>query len=161
MGALNDIGGPQAAIKGRRQLQAINGEGLFQGFPLAGRSSRVKGRQPVRPFPELGLAPLPGQVLSRLHHRFHPSCQVIRRSSQRIENFPGQSYRLGEVGIKKSPHGAVAPLLADLAHREHRHAEMRPRAPPRKDKSTALRATHSPATGHKEGTSWGKLQGGL
>ena len=57
-------------------------------------------------------------------------------------------------GIKKSARGAVALLLADLARREHRHPEMRPQTSPRKDKSTALRATHSPTTARK-----GDIQG--
>ena len=55
-------------------------------------------------------------------------------------------------GIKKSARGAVALLLADLARREHRQPEMRPQTSPRKDKSTALRATHSPATATEGGT---------
>ena len=55
-------------------------------------------------------------------------------------------------GIKESARGAVALLLADLARREHRQPEMRPQTSPRKDKSTALRATHSPATARKGGT---------
>jgi hypothetical protein len=33
MGVLDDIGGAQAPAQGRRQLQAINGEGFFQAFP--------------------------------------------------------------------------------------------------------------------------------
>ena len=52
-------------------------------------------------------------------------------------------------GIKESAWGVVAPLLADLARRGHRHPEMRPQTSPRKDKSTAHRATHSPATARK------------
>jgi len=50
--------------------------------------------------------------------------------------------------------GGVALLLAELARREHRHAEMRPKTSPQKDKSTALRGTPTPprpANGHPKG----------
>jgi len=36
----------------------------------------------------------------------------------------------GAAGIKKSPHGAVVLLLAELARREHRHPELRPQTFP-------------------------------
>jgi hypothetical protein len=52
-------------------------------------------------------------------------------------------------GGKKSQPGAVALLLAGLAHRKHRHPEMRPQTSRRKDKSTALRAIHSLITARK------------
>ncbi len=52
-------------------------------------------------------------------------------------------------GIKKSARGAVALLLADLARQEHRQPKMHPQTSPRKDKSTVLRATHSPTTARK------------
>ncbi len=55
-------------------------------------------------------------------------------------------------GIKESAWGPIALLLAELARREHRHPEMRPQTSPRKDKSTAHRATHSPTTARKRGT---------
>jgi hypothetical protein len=45
---------------------------------------------------------------------------------------------------EKSARDAIALLLSDIARRGHRHPEMRARTSPRKDKSTALRATHSP-----------------
>ncbi len=51
--------------------------------------------------------------------------------------------------IEESARDDVALLLADLARREHRHPEMRPQTSLRKDKSTAHRATHSPATARK------------
>ena len=54
--------------------------------------------------------------------------------------------------IKESAWGVVPPLLADLARRGHRQTEMRPKTAPRKDKSTALSATHSAATARKRGT---------
>ncbi|MGO9578657.1 MAG: hypothetical protein ACLP2P_04510 [Desulfobaccales bacterium] len=63
-------------------------------------------------------------------------------------------------GRKKSARGGVALLLAGLARREHRHPEMRPQDFPRKDKSTAHRATHSPTAARKRPPK-GKLQGGL
>jgi len=55
-------------------------------------------------------------------------------------------------GIKKSARGAVALLLANFAHREHRHRQMPPQPSPRKDKSTAHRATHRPTTAPKGDT---------
>lgn len=61
--------------------------------------------------------------------------------------------------IEESARGDVALLLADLACREHRHPEMRPQTSPRKDKSTAHRATHSPTTARK-GAPMGKFTGG-
>jgi len=55
-------------------------------------------------------------------------------------------------GRKKSARGGVVLTLAELAGREHRHPEMLPQTSPWKDKSTALRATHSPTTVRKGGT---------
>jgi len=54
--------------------------------------------------------------------------------------------------MKKFARGSVALLLADFARRERRHPEMGPQTSPRKDKSTAHRATHSPTTARKRGT---------
>ena len=45
--------------------------------------------------------------------------------------------------------GVVALPRPDLARRGHRHPEMRPKPSTQKDKSTALRATHSPTTARK------------
>ena len=56
------------------------------------------------------------------------------------------------VGIKKSARGVLVLILADIARREHRQPEMCPQTSPRKDKSTAHRATHSPTTARKGGT---------
>ena len=57
---------------------------------------------------------------------------------------PGPEVRDRTVLTPEAVGNAVAFLLADLARREHRHPEMRPQTSPRKDKSTAHRATHSP-----------------
>jgi hypothetical protein len=48
------------------------------------------------------------------------------------------------VGGKESARGAIAPLLAELARREHRHAEMRPKTSTKQGKSTALGAAPTP-----------------
>jgi hypothetical protein len=53
--------------------------------------------------------------------------------------------------IKESAWGVVPPLLAELTRRGHRQPEMRPQTSPLKDKSTALRATHSYATATEGG----------
>lgn len=58
-------------------------------------------------------------------------------------------------GVKKSARGVLALILADLARREHPNLRCAPRTSPRKDKSTAHRATHSPATARKGFTSQG------
>lgn len=53
--------------------------------------------------------------------------------------------------MKNFARGSVALLLADLAHREHRHPEMRPQTSTKQGKSNALRATHSPTTATEGG----------
>jgi hypothetical protein len=66
-----------------------------------------------------------------------------------------RSSRRGEIGT-----GAVAFLLADLARREHRQPEMRPRTSLRKAKLTALgavKARHAPQTGHPKEEVQGSL----
>ncbi len=63
----------------------------------------------------------------------------------------------GAAGIKKSARGSVALLLADLAHPRHRQPERSAKPFPWKDKSTALRATHSPIAateGGSQGKAW-------
>jgi hypothetical protein len=66
-GALNDIGGPQAATQGQRQLQAIKGEGFFQAFPQAGRSSgctSYSGPKVFRKFPRIKMPDLEAKAKS-------------------------------------------------------------------------------------------------
>jgi hypothetical protein len=62
-------------------------------------------------------------------------------------------------GIQKSARGPSPLLLADLACWEHREPEMHPKTSLRKDKSTALMATHSPTTPRKGGTQGKEGQG--
>jgi len=67
IGALNDIGGPQAATQGQRQLQAIKGEGFFQAFPQAGRSSgctSYSGPKVFRKFPRIKMPDLEAKAKS-------------------------------------------------------------------------------------------------
>ena len=63
-------------------------------------------------------------------------------------------------GIQKSPHGAIALLLADLGRREHRQPEMRPKPSTTQGRSTALRAATAPPRPAK-GAPKGKVMGNL
>jgi hypothetical protein len=63
----------------------------------------------------------------------------------------------GAISIKKSAR-VVALLLANTARREHQYPPKPPQPSLRKDKSTALRATHSPATPRKGPTPRGKYR---